>query len=163
MDNEVKILTLPVTNYTDYIQMVQSSLGFSPTRILDDKKIPLESPQAFLCTLENLADGTYPRLWEHFSVSFIIKCDYETVIFSMEQTLLSIFTREIDRLKNLSIFTGNLTQWKDAVLIGCAQSVPHDVRLTFNKVFLHFNQLNINLWPNVRRRKLKDETLIIET
>jgi hypothetical protein len=166
MENVVKILMLPIPNWQEYIDLVQESLGNSPTRVLDSNGVQLDDPNALLLTLQALTGvkdaDYYNHVWGHIHVSFIVRCLFETVVFVMEKTPIHTCTVEIDRTWNLAIFTGNLMEWQQAIYIGCAASVPNDVRLTLNKCFLHFINLRLNLWPKATRRKHSDGTLIID-
>jgi hypothetical protein len=54
---DCRLLTLPQVNWMDFIDLGKKHLGYSPTKILDDKRIPIEEPRTLLISLSHILLG----------------------------------------------------------------------------------------------------------
>lgn len=60
----------------------------------------------------------------------------------------------------LHIISGNLEQWRSALINCNSEITEHDFRLLFNQFLFEFEQLGLkDLWFNYQRQQLNDETI----
>lgn len=101
----MKIIPIAITsvNWDVFIREVQEITGVSPVRILDDKKINIKDPFAYLATLNS---GTFERstAWHH--VSFSVLTDHK---------LDARIDLKVLVFEGYSIVTGTVAQWVSAV------------------------------------------------
>jgi len=146
---KIQPLTLPQTNWPQLINFSKDVLGISPTRGLDANNISVKDPQAFLATLnfDNDPLNTVRNqscVQDHVFVSFIADLDLDTVLDISTKTSLHVHTiKGIKRDRYLVILSGNLTQWRRAVLVGCLKIASTFFRKSMNIVMNHFESFGM--------------------
>ena len=165
MSPEVQFLAFSQVNWQAYIDLVQEIFGVSPTRCLDSERISIESTSAFVVSLHRLLEGsttlTNFNVLKTIQASFIIKSDFKTILLAQQHTDLKFISVEGDDI--FTVVSGDLYEWRLAILAGCGESVPKKVRLLFNKIFILFNNTGLNiLWKNCPRLKQQDGTITIK-
>jgi len=142
---DMKISPLAVTrpDWEIYIKMVQETLGFSPSTGLGATYIKIESPAAYLATLDlenqplahlrrgNLVNSTF----EHFSISFICSLEPELTHALLLRFSNLHFICKKGRKEFLVIVTATMADWYVAVRRGLDVAQDLDVREFFHTIF----------------------------
>lgn len=104
-----------VPDWSQYIEICQDTLGYSPTRGLDLKGISPKKASSFLKTLdlENKPDAQVNNKYNFVYIGFAISCDRESLI-DLCKSGLHIVHKENKR-KCLVLVAGTLLQWKTAL------------------------------------------------
>lgn len=168
----MKILPLAVTqpDWETYIKMVETTLGFSPSVGLGRTFIKMDSPVAYLATLDfenrplqHLRRGHFLNsTFEHFSVSFIC---------SLSPTLTADLLTKFSNLKflvhkgpteYLIIITASMADWYVAVIRGLNVSQDKEIRFFFHNLFALFNILGFKeVWGDIEKSEGKDGYTVI--
>lgn len=169
---DYKILPLAMTQveWNTYIEFCKDLLGYSPTRGLDDSGIKIENPVSYLATLsldnkplQNLRQGYITdRVFEHVSFSFISEMDVNDLVETISYLGLSILQSRTKK-NYLVILTGNMKQWRSAIIIGCSLSRSFGVRVYLNKCYLFFERAGFKeVWSKYDKQTLSDTSFILK-
>lgn len=158
----MKISPLAVTrpDWEVYIKIVQETLGFSPTVGLGKTFIKMDSPVAYLATLDfenhplqHLRKGYfYNSTFEHFSISFI--CSLEA---SLVASLLTRFSNLNFLVKKgekewLVIITATMAEWYLAVRRGLGVTQEKDIHEFFHNLYALFCLLGFQeVWGEIEK------------
>lgn len=169
MDIKVYPIAYPNVDWQTFIKVCQSTLGFSPTRGLDRAEINIKTnPEAFLACLaldnkpiENLENGRRMNTsFDHFSVSFLIESDCESLLDLSNYTRLKKWTVESKRTM-LSVVTGTMTEWYDAIVSCCHPSKEFNIRSMMTQCYHFFESSGFSkIWGDLTTKELKDNTII---
>lgn len=155
-------LCIPQVNWPVFIQAVQDSLGFSPTRGLDDVLLPKHNdPAAFLACLDlknKPAEALLKHeLYKHYSLSFIASLSDFTILEFSNWTTLHLYCK-----KDITILSGTLADWRDAVIYGCSNEAHPDLRRQMNKAHQHLCTMGFkSIFPQ-HQTSLHDGTYILK-
>ena len=145
------------------IDMCQKHLGYSPTRGLDNEGLDIKDPSSYLGCLDfnnsptrHLQTGG--GAFRHFHLSFIAALDEGMITDIASSTKLRIYAKRGKR-KHLTILTGSMDEWHDAVLSCCKGDTDHELRSLFNNVFDCFTRIGArHVFTSVHRQELSDGT-----
>lgn len=143
----VKPLAITQPHWESFIKTTEEGLGYSPTRGIDQKSIPIERPDAYLASLslDNNPNIKKDGRFKHIFMSFI-------GIMSVKQTLalaslsISILSKETPKGEYLVIMSGDLAQWHDSVIIGLKDPVIQSI---FEEIYSYFKRANLNVWDSL--------------
>ncbi len=169
MTPQVVPITHSVIDWNNYLKIVQRAIGTSITKSLDKAGMTPGSIPAFLFTLADLKQHppTILRdsssLLRHVSVSFLAIIDSDSLIEFLELGTLSILTRETIKPEiTILILSGNLDQWRSAVIEGCSLESPFQIRSVFDQCLIHFEKAGLgNLWFHYKKRTMSDGTFLL--
>jgi len=163
-------LTLTEINWPTFIKMVQDFLGFSPTRGLDEAKIDLKHPTAFLGALdcENkplvaLRRAAIKNTLRHYFASFIMIIDDADLLISLGlQDTLALYTRR-EGSRFLTILSGTMWDWYHAMIIHTQREANHVARQIFNTIYGFFKRVGLHvIWSHYSLNHIQDNTFIME-
>ena len=163
-------LTLTQVNWPVFIKTVQDFLGYSPTRGLDDAKIDLKNPVAFLASLdcENDPNTTLRRaavnnILSHSFASFIVIIDDADLIIQISAQRFVHIRVKRKGSRFLCIMSGTIREWYDSVIVFCQRETDHILRGLFNKIYEHFKVAGFGpIWHNYNEKLIHDNTFIME-
>lgn len=147
MADDVQPILMTQVDWKSLTEILQSTFGFSPTRVLDENSIPVDRPSAFLCALgyppntpsETLRSGRHEgQLFEHAVYGFAVKIDLK-YISKILATGLSVHEMHDDDAC-VAIVTGNMLQWYGAIVSMCRSTTPKPLRVAFNKVMSYLER-----------------------
>lgn len=163
-------LTLTEVNWPSFIKTVQDFLGYSPTRGLDEAKIELKDPRAFIAAIdcENqpqqaLRRAAINNTLRHYFASFIMIMDDADLIIDLgiRDTLAVRVVKNGSRY--LTILSGTLWDWYHAMIIYCQRDSNHVLRQVFNAIYGYFKHVNLHvIWSHYNQSIIKDNTFILE-
>ena len=143
----MKVFPIGITqgNINQLIEIVQESLGYSPTRGLDAAGLDIKDPAAFLSILklDNKPLDTLRQksaIWEHFSISFIVVVPADVIIGLANLGNIKIFSKAGKR-EYVAILSGTMAEWYDVILAGCSPKTDSDVRLLTSNILLCFDRV----------------------
>ena len=171
----VNPLIAPNIAWVAYLKDTVSLTGHSPARGLDASNLKLSDYARFLVSIGEFQSGKIQKPLDvlrgesdplkHISFGFLISGSSSLIFRIMELTDLEVTTTRGLNKSRVAIVTGNLKQWKDAI-VGCLnqQLVRNfELRWTFNQCldFLHAAGLR-NVFDSYRRKGLGDKTYLLE-
>lgn len=168
----VKILPLAIlsVNWPEYIKLCEETLGFSPTRGLDEARLDIKSPAAYLATLdlenkplEQLGSGRYTsNSFDQMFFAFILQADdFLLMEIYKECSRLKILSKRGKR-QNLVIISGTMSEWHDNIIACHNERVSTEIREVANRCLDIFEQSGFKeVWSRWRRVMLKDSTFIL--
>ena len=115
------------------------------------------------CKSKRRNRGSSPHLLSHVSFSVLMAADEEDTIEILsiaEMPFISVPTRL--RGVQLTVITGPLSRWQDAVKLGSESSCARNVRLAFNAVKSIFGDAGLDVWKDCAIRPLADGTFLLE-
>jgi hypothetical protein len=95
--------------------------------------------------------------------SLLMAADEEDTIEVLsiaEMPFISVPTRS--RGVQLTVMTGPLSRWKEAVKLGSVTSCSTNTRLAFNRAMATFVAAGLDVWRECGSKSLPDGTLLLE-
>ena len=168
----MKISPLAVTrpDWEIYIKTVQETLGFSPSTGLGETYIKIESPAAYLATLDlenrplhQLRRGHFINsTFEHFSFSFICALDSSLITELLTRFSNLHFLVSKGRKEYLVIITATMADWYTAVRRGLNVSQDIDIREFFHNIFAIFTLYGFqDVWADSEKSQGRDGFTVI--
>lgn len=163
----MKISPLAVTrpDWEIYIKMVQETLGFSPSSGLGETYIKIESPAAYLATLD-LSNRPLQQLrrghfinstFEHFSMSFICSLESDLVTALLHRFSNLNFLVSKGRKEYLVIVTATMADWYVAIRRGLNVSQDEDIRQFFHNLYALFTLYGFqDVWSDLEKSQGRD-------
>lgn len=169
MDPQAFPIAQSVINWGHYLTMMQKATGISLTRSLDRANMPADNLAAFIVTLNELkgdVDSALDALrnsgpfLHHLSVSFVVIAESQTMRDLLEGVDLHVTIGET--LKSgveIAVVSGNLSQWRNAVIDGCSEGTSYGLRALMGKCMLYFEQAGLHhLWAFFKKTTMHDST-----
>jgi len=171
----MQITVLPITvttlNWNQFLTATQSVLKRSMSASLDKRSVAdrgLASAIAafgeFQCQgtdyLQVLRDAG--SLLKHFSVSFLIVCDDETLLLELvgDGDIKIILS---DETPKLCIITASLESWRTTLINFACQRATHAQRHLADELLSAFDRLGLGkLWDNYSRARRDQELILTE-
>lgn len=149
-----------------YVNNASELLGQAPTRGVDRCSSKLSDYAKYTASLAEFQaakeldpkqtlrrPGPYLR---HTFYSILISETPSTVLRISEDTDLAVLSTQIEK-KRAAIVSGNLEQWRNAVIVCCDPAAGKTIRELFFDVKSMFDQLGLSdLWFNYSTRQQKD-------
>jgi len=163
-------LALTEINWPTFIKMVQDFLGYSPTRGLDEAKIDLKHPTAFLGALdcENkpldaLRRAALKNTLRHYFASFIMIMDDADLLINLgTQDTLALYTRR-EGSRFLTVLSGTMWDWYHAMIIHSQREANHVLRQIFNIIYGFFKMSGLHvIWSHYTLNDIQDNTFVME-
>lgn len=166
----IQPLALTEINWVAFIKATKDFLGHSPTRGLDDAKIDLKEPRAFLCALdcenkphEALRRAAIKNILRHSFASFIMIIDDADLIINLgiRDTLAIRVVKEGSRF--LTILSGTMWDWYHSMIIYCQRDSNRTLRQIFNTIYDYFKHMNLTpIWSHYENKYIQDDTFVLE-
>ena len=169
MNPDCVLVSAPSIDFRTFIGLSHKVLGRSPASPSDACRRELSDAERFLSCLAAMRDdrapvGLSPHLLQHVSFSAFIGADERDMLEILQLCAGMPFVAVETTVRGVqaAVVTGTLSQWKDAVVSGCAKGVPTPVRHCFNKLHGLFTAAGLNVWGDYRTREAPDHTLLLE-
>jgi hypothetical protein len=162
-------LSMPQVNWDTYIKMCQDVLDERPTTSIDEAGLNLKNPDAFLAGLN--FDQPAARAmrygvdaYYHLFFSFIAETDASVITDFLLFTDLKILMKwDAKHRRSLSVMSGALQTWKDAVLRCCSKDCEKQTRYIANSIYLYFIKAGLrDVWHKYTKEALRDDTFILK-
>jgi hypothetical protein len=162
------LIQTPLPDLGTLLGICQQALGYSVSAALDASRRERSDAERFLSCLaamqnESAKPGLAPHLLSHVTFSLLMAADEEDTIEVLsiaEMPFISVPTRS--RGVQLTVMTGPLSRWKEAVKLGSIPSCNTNVRCAFNRAMGVFVAAGIDVWKDCESRPLSDGTLLLE-
>jgi hypothetical protein len=156
-------------NWNLYLSCLKTVLGRSVSRGLDDKRMPVSNLGAFVTTIAEMEEeGRDPvsvqreagSLLSHGHLIFIVIASKELTFDLIKESRLNFTTGESkDPGIIISIVSGELSAWREAIINCSTDRMKYGVRLFANKCLLQFSELQLgHLFAKYAKFQLPDTT-----
>lgn len=170
---EITLVAGTAVDWPRFVSAVNTALGRSPTRELDNCGLKVGSPATYIASLgEFTKPGTNPitvlkdadRLLAHVNLTFLVAVDRDTALSLLKHSLgLSVLSSEPSRGRENLLITASLRDWRTAVLEACTPNSDPDVRTFFNSVWKVLDGLGFrDIFHRYQRKDLKDYSFALE-
>jgi len=168
-----KIVPLSITqvDWHTYIKFAESILGFNPAKALGSTVIKLETPAAYLATLdfenrplEQLRDGAVlNNTFDHIQVSFIAELDGDSLI-ELLQTFPNLdYIIKKSKKTYLVILTAKMSVWYPTIIKALQPTRPEEIRKIFQIILIWFDNMGFkDVWATHDRKIQDDGTFILQ-
>jgi hypothetical protein len=122
---KVAVLAITFVNWAGFTNFIKDTFNKSPTRILDKNDLALDSPLAFLASLQGLTRELNPwkdtfdnHLLNHLNITVGVYCDIvqgEKLLNDIPLIKKSLI--EKDRANCVLILSGTVLEWKLALTL----------------------------------------------
>lgn len=143
-------------------------LGRSLTDPLSKSRRTYSEPAKFLAVLSLFHDKTATdplealrtsqSLLSHLQYTYIVACQYDTIVQAMERTDLRITLSD----GNLYIMSGTVSQLRHACLECCVESAPKELRFLFDSIIVHLEGEGLTpVFSDIKKQNAKDGTFYL--
>lgn len=157
MQPSAVLITQPAIDFTTLMAVSHKTLGYSIATSSDASRKRQHDAEKFLSCLAAMRDqkapaGLTPNLLAHVSFSVLIIADELDTIDILECAAGCPFvtTETLAQGVQLTIVSGNLAQWRDAVVSGTRRSGP--VQALYCQIMGQFEAHNLNPWSDFNKR-----------
>lgn len=161
MNPDAILITQPAIDFGTLTTVSQKALGYSVATATDAnhrKQHPAEKFLSMLAAIKtrDAGVGFAPHLLNHVSFSVLIAADDLTTMEAIEcaSGMPFVYTDTVNPGVQLSIVTGTLSQWRDAVVNGTRRTGM--VRYLFNRIMGQFEAQNLKVWADWNKRYTSD-------
>lgn len=158
-------ISFPLVDWNNFISYVYSYSDRSPTKLLDNENMKVGDLSSFIGAIGYFSSGKSPNdsirytpsILEHLSFTFLIEGDLSLDI--LRETKLKVTDNSAVDRNVLCIVSGNLLDWKQAIIVFTNEQRDPRVRYIFDAVFLYFRQLGLqDVFFTNKRTEFKDQT-----
>ena len=149
---EIIPIQITVADWPTYIKVCQDNLDFSPTRGLDEAKIDIKKPAAFLYTLD-LANQPHQaiqrrELYAHCFASFIGIMDGEIICEIAKKLREVAITSRVGQYRNdVAVFSADLAVWEYVITSYSIKDTGKYIREFLNIIMRHLGRAGYNeIW-----------------
>jgi len=169
MEYQVYPIAITKGDLTSLIHVCNRVLGYSPARGLDQSYLNSGDPAAFLSCLKldnnpinTLRSGRQDSsIFSHFLISFLVVIDLDCLIELQNQTDLKLYSKKA-RSEYLTIVTGTLDVWHDALVNGAQAHQTRDLRSLMNTVQGYLERFGFKeIFTPYSKQKQQDGTFIL--
>jgi hypothetical protein len=160
------LITQPSVDFQTLLAVSHQALGYSIAKSSDESRREQHPAERFLSCLDSLRDqhapaGLTPDLLTHVSFSVLIIADeFDTLdILQCAAGLPFVSTPTQARGAQLTLVSGTLAQWRDAVVSGTRKSGA--VQIVYCQIMSHFEAFNLNPWSDFNKKWSGDRRLFL--
>jgi hypothetical protein len=167
---DVAIVSQPQYDLPTFLAVTTEMLGYSPARTADASA--LKGLSHLLSCLACFRDKDTPGhikacrdVYNLLHFGILIAADEREMPQILEVVGGMPFALTATRIRGIQaiLVNGTFHQWRLAVLRGCRQDQPEDVRICFDKVFLQFQNLGLaDAFGKTTKKQLPDRTFYLE-
>lgn len=168
MQPKILIIQRPDIDFSAYLGIALEVLGRSPVSAADSSPQQLSTASRFLSCLSAMRNseagvGLNPKFLSHVMFSVLIVADELDILDMMECAggMPFVIAETTVRGVLMVVMSGNLAQWKLAVVAGATSEMSLRVRYAFNQIQIQFRSDGINLWTDYRQRSSTDQTTFL--
>jgi len=157
MPVEAVLITGPAIDFATLLSLTHHALGYNIASAADASHRKMVDAEKFLSCLaafkEELAEIT-PNLLSHVSFSVLVIASERDLLDILERAGMSFVRAETTAPDvNVTVLTGTLAQWRNAVAAGANENAPVTVRTCFSKILLLFDRIGLtSVWSDFERR-----------
>ena len=171
---EVTLIAGTAVDWQKFVTTSNNALLRSPTRELDKAFLPVGSIATYVAALlEIIRPGANPftaikdaeRVLGHLTFTFFVTIDREDAMAMLKQSIgLIVTSAEPSQGRENLIISGNLRDWKTAVIEACTGSEgTHGSRVFYNEIWKTFDKLGFrDVFSKYQRTDLRDQTFALE-
>lgn len=168
----MQFIAVPISitkpSWREYIYVFREVCSESPAAGLDMHNMDLESPAAFLTTL-NFENSPHSNIrnpnksFKHVHMGFAIACDKDFFIEFTRHTDIDTLIKESGRVLFV-LATGNMEQWRQFVVSACARdNNNNESRALGTVIYKYLNQSGFkDLWYQYVSKGQTDKSIILE-
>jgi len=98
-----------------------------------------------------------------FNACVMVACDVRDTAGVLEcASMPSIVEQTVDRDIDLVFLSGSLSQWRDALLRGCAAEISQPIRHIYNLIYNEFNTIRLAPMFDMKTTPQQDSTFLLE-
>lgn len=160
------LITQPAVDFKTLLVVSHQALGYSIAAASDGSRRDQHPAEKFLSCLAALRDqhapaGLTPNLLTHVSFSVLIIADeFDTLdILECAAGMPFVTTETQSRGVQLTLASGTLAQWRDAVVTGTRKSGA--VQSLYCQIMSHFEAVNLNPWSDFNKKWATDGGLFL--
>jgi hypothetical protein len=160
------LITQPAIDFNTLISNAHKALGYSIAASSDASKKQQNDVERFLSCLAAMRDqaaptGLSPNLLCHVSFSALIAADELDTLEILEcaSGMPFVSTETVARGIQLTVLTGTLAQWRDAVISGTRRGGA--VQAMYCQIESQFEAHNLNVWTDFNKR-WSDKVFLLE-
>jgi hypothetical protein len=160
------LITQPSIDFKTLLAVSHQALGYSIAASSDESRREQHPAERFLSCLAALRDqhaaaGLTPNLLVHVSFSVLVIADeFDTLdILECAAGMPFVTTETQSRGAQLTLVSGTLAQWRDAVVTGTRKG--GSVQSLYCQVMSHFEAFNLNPWSDFNKKWSSDRRLFL--
>lgn len=150
------------------------ALDVSPLKGVDSSSREFSEPAKLLASLSafhSRLDSQDPikairdagSLLKHLSYMFLVYCDQGLISDIREKTQLNVTSTTAPDGARVAVVSGNLFDYRTAVLECCVPESSFDIRYLFDCFMLFFEHIGLgDLWYDRRKKSHPDKTFLLE-
>lgn len=160
------LIKSPSFNFQAFLGVAHSALGYSPAAASDASSRTLSDTERFLSCLAALRDsdasvGFPVGLLPHVSFSMLLAAHESEIldILSYASGMSFVVSPTLVRGVSISVLTGTLAQWRDAIADGLV--AESKARQCYTKLYSIFIDEGLNVWQDYKVGTGKDQCLLL--
>lgn len=161
---EIVPISSTIIDWKIFLQVAKQSIGRSVTAGLDSIGQPIGDVSSYIVALGEFdCEDSNPTttlkeagaLLRHVSLGFLVLNTYDSFLLEIATTSdIKILKQE-----RCAVITGNLEEWRNAIINGCDERVSYDTRLFYDKCLLYFDRVGLgHIWSKFQKEKIPDGT-----
>jgi hypothetical protein len=164
-------VTQTIVDWTKFVSTINEMTDRSPTRLLDQSNLAVGdsfsfvSSVAFFCSELGPFEGTKysPNVFKHLLYGFLIDFSKDQYLDVLRETeLICSDNYESDDDEKIILVSGNLLQWKNAIVIFSSEHWNKKIRTIFNALYVFFLQKNLGImFESYAQKQLEGGTFIL--
>lgn len=154
------LIQQPAIDFPAFLLHTERALGYSPGAASDASHLQLNDAEKFMSCLLAMKNpdapvGLPPHLLTHVCFSLLIGADDRDMqdILELCSGMPFVIADTVARGVQVAVVSGQLNQWRDAVISGCRYKVEPVIRALFNRVLGLFEAVNLNVWKDCERKQ----------
>ncbi len=163
MPVEAVLITGPAIDFGTLLSLTHNAMGYSLAEAADSSARKMVETEKYLSCLAAFKEEN-----SEITPNLLIHAYFAVLVMAEERDLLDIleyanmpFVRGDTMAPGvkISLLTGNLAQWRDAVAAATSEIVPPTVRTCFTKILLLFDRAGLSaVWSNFDRTTAPDRS-----
>ena len=154
---ETVLIIAPAIDCATLLSLAHETLGYDIASAADASPRKLSDAEKFLVCLAALKDESAEittNLLSHVSFSVLVIASERDLLDILERAGMSFVRAETTAPDvNVTVLTGTLAQWRNAVAAGANENAPVTVRTCFSKILLLFDRIGLtSVWSDFERR-----------
>ncbi len=165
-------IVTPQVDWQTFLSTATAAVRTSITKAVDKGGLEPRSPAAFIVSIAEFQADVDSALailrdagglLKHLSYTFLFVAEESDLQFLYEESCLNISTTYLDSAKwKAAIVSGNLEQWRSAVINGCSDRVSVSYRKLMGKCLLFFEKIGLGeLWAFHKKTTTLDGTFLL--
>lgn len=166
-------IIVPSYNLEALFSGASKALGYNITNGIDSTPGNFTDDAKIISALYEFAGGKPGKIRDHVRdadhelfflyYGFLVLSDSSTIAAIREWTRLDVTSATALNASTVAVVAGNVGEWKRATRECCSEKATFNLRLLFDKILLYFEHVGLaDVWFDVRKRSLPDQTFLLE-